>query len=46
MNNLCNECKRICKARNTDRTITVISCNGYICNFEQIEKTEIQSKLC
>jgi hypothetical protein len=46
MENLCNECMRICGARNTDRTITVISCTCYICDYTQIERTEIQSKLC
>jgi hypothetical protein len=46
MENLCNICKRVCKARNNDRSITVISCNGYVCDFEQIERSEIQTRLC
>jgi len=45
MENLCNECKRICKARNEDREITVISCNSYIKDYDNIKRTVIQTRL-
>jgi hypothetical protein len=45
MENLCNLCKRICKARNEDRVITVISCDAYIKDYDIIHRTVIQTRL-
>lgn len=46
MENLCNECKRICRARNESREIAVLSCDAFIYEFKgDIHRTEIQTRI-